>query len=337
MTKTITRRFALTAGAALPLFGILTRPANAAQFTYRLATGQAPSHPVNVQAKAAAARILAASGGRLQIDVFPAAQLGTDQQLLSQVRLGGVQFINIASSILATFVPTAGIVNVGFAFNGYDQVWQAMDGPLGSFISGKIGEAGLMTVGQSWNNGFREITSSAKPIKTPADLANFKIRVPSAPLLTSLFRGLGAYPTPIDFSEVYTALQTHLVDGEENPLAIINTAKLYEVQKFCSLSSHVWDGYWILGNPAAFRALPTDVQAIVLKEFNASALAERQATQTLADSLRVQLAAEGLTFIDIDKSQFRTALATAGFYAAWKQKFGDQTWGLLEQTVGQLA
>jgi tripartite ATP-independent transporter DctP family solute receptor len=337
MSKPISRRFALTAGTALPLFGILTRPADAAQFTYRLATGQAPTHPVNVQAKAAAGRILEATSGRVQINVFPAAQLGTDQQLLSQVRLGGVQFINIASSILATLVPTAGIVNVGFAFDGYAQVWQAMDGPLGAYISSKIGEAGLMTVGKSWNNGFRELTSSAKPIKTPADLANFKIRVPSAPLLTSLFRALGAYPTPIDFSEVYTALQTHLVDGEENPLAIINTAKLYEVQKYCTLTSHVWDGYWILGNPAAFKALSPGDQAIVLKEFNESAIAERQATQALASSLRAQMSSEGLSFIDVDKAQFRKALSTAGFYAGWKQKFGDQTWNLLEQTVGQLA
>jgi TRAP-type C4-dicarboxylate transport system substrate-binding protein len=148
---------------------------------------------------------------------------------------------------------------------------------------------------------------------------------------------LGAYPTPIDFSEVYTALQTHLVDGEENPLAIVNTAKLYEVQKYCSLTSHVWDGYWILGNPAAFKALPPDIQTIVLKEFNASAIAERHDTQALADSLRAQMSGEGLTFIDVDKAQFRSVLSSAGFYASWKQKFGDQTWSLLEQTVGTLA
>ncbi|HQT38555.1 MAG TPA: TRAP transporter substrate-binding protein [Acidocella sp.] len=338
MTKSITRRFALQASAALPLVGILTHRAQAAaQFTYKLATGQAPTHPVNVQAKAAAARILEASGGRLQIDVFPAAQLGTDAQLLSQVRLGGVQFINLASSVLATYVPDAGIVNIGFAFDGYDKVWQAMDGELGSFISKQIGQKGLMTIGKSWNNGFREITSSEKPIHTPADLASFKIRVPNAPLLTSLFKALGAYPTPIDFSEVYTALQTHLVEGQENPLAIINSAKLYEVQKYCSLSSHVWDGYWILGNPAAFQALPADIQAIVLKEFTTAGLAERADTQALENSLQKDMAAKGLTFVDVDKSQFRAKLASAGFYADWKAKFGDQTWGLLEQAVGKLA
>lgn len=337
MTKFITRRATLQASLALPLFGILTSRAQAAQFTYKLATGQAPSHPVNIQAKAAAARILEASSGRLQIDVFPAAQLGTDAQLLSQVRLGGVQFINLASSVLATYVPTAGIVNVGFAFKGYDEVWKAMDGALGTYISAQIGKAGLMTVGQSWDNGFRQITSATKPIKTPADLKNFKIRVPPAPMLTSVFQSLGAYPTPIDFSEVYTALQTHLVDGQENPLAIIDTAKLYEVQKYCSLSSHVWDGYWILGNPAAFKVLPADVQAIVLKEFNQSALAERQASQALSESLQTKMAAAGLNFVEVDKPAFRATLSASGFYANWKTKFGDQAWGLLEQTVGQLA
>jgi len=337
MTRRITRRLALQTAAALPLAGILSRPARAAQFTYKLATGQAPSHPVNVQAKAAAARVLEATGGRLQIDVFPAAQLGTDAQLLSQVRLGGVQFINLASSVLATYVPDAGIVNVGFAFKDYAQVWAAMDGKLGDFISGKIAAAGLMTVGKSWNNGFRQITSSDQPVKTPEDLSGFKIRVPTAPLLTSLFKALGAYPTPIDFSEVYTALQTHLVQGQENPLAIINSAKLYEVQKYCSLTSHVWDGYWILANPAAMQALPDDIRASVLQEFNKAGLAERIDTQALASSLQQDLSKRGLSFIDVDKDQFRAKLASAGFYAGWKQKFGDQAWSLLEQTVGQLA
>jgi tripartite ATP-independent transporter DctP family solute receptor len=256
---------------------------------------------------------------------------------LSQVRLGGVQFINLASAVLATYVPDAGIVNVGFAFNDYDQVWKAMDGALGAFISAQISAKGLLTMGKAWNNGFRQITSSEKPIKTPADLAGFKIRVPSAPLLTSLFKGLGAYPTPIDFSEVYTALQTHLVQGEENPLPIINSAKLYEVQKYCSLTSHVWDTYWILGNPAAFRALPDDVQGVVVKEFDVAAVAERAATQALGTSLRASMGAQGMTFIDVDKSAFRATLSAAGFYSEWKQKFGTQPWSLLEQSVGTLA
>lgn len=330
------RRNLLAAGAALPMFNILAYPADAAQFTYKLATGQAPTHPVNVQARAAAARIREATHGQLEINVFPAAQLGTDAQLISQVRLGAVQFINMASSVLATTVPDAGIVNVGFAFNDYAEVWKAMDGKLGAYVAGKINAAGMRVVGPSWNNGFRQITSSSKPIRHPGDLQNFKMRVPTAPLLTSLFRALGAYPTPIDFSEVYTALQTHLVEGQENPLAIINTAKLYEVQKYCTLSGHVWDGYWILGNPAAINRLPAPVQDAVMREFGQGALAERQATQALSQSLQQSMGSLGLTFMTIDKAEFRAALAKTDFYPSWKAKFGDQAWSLLEQTAGPL-
>lgn len=332
----LARRTVLATAAAVPLFGILTKRAQAAEFTYKMATGQAPSHPVNKRAQEAIDRIAAGSNGRIKINLFPAAQLGTDAQLISQVRIGGVQFINMASSVLATFVPAAGVVNTGFAFSGYDQVWKAMDGELGNYISQAIAKTGLMTIGRSWDNGFRQITTSTKPIKAPDDLKDFKIRVPAAPILTSLFAALGASPTPIDFSEVYTALQTHLVSGQENPLPIISTAKLYEVQKYCSLTGHVWDGYWILGNQAAMKRLPADLLALVLKEFNTSALDERADIAALSQSLQASMSKEGLQFIDVDKAQFRGALAKTDFYPHWKAKFGDQAWSLLESTAGKL-
>ncbi|WP_026439854.1 TRAP transporter substrate-binding protein [Acidocella facilis] len=332
----LTRRTALAGGAALPLFGILTRRAQAAEFTYKMATGQAPSHPVNKRAQEAIDRIAKNSDGRIKIDLFPAAQLGTDAQLISQVRIGGVQFINMASSVLATYVPAAGVVNTGFAFNGYDQVWQAMDGALGKYIGQSIDKAGLTMIGRSWDNGFRQITTSTKSIKTPEDLKNFKIRVPPAPILTSLFAALGASPTPIDFSEVYTALQTHLVDGQENPLPIIATAKLYEVQKYCSLTGHVWDGYLILGNPAALNRLPAEMKAMVIHEFDQAGKDERTDIAALSKSLQADMSAKGLQFLDVDKANFRTALAKTDFYPHWKAKFGDQAWSLLESVSGTL-
>jgi TRAP-type C4-dicarboxylate transport system substrate-binding protein len=129
----ITRRGLLMAGAAVPLCGILTRRASAAEFSYKLATGQDPTHPVNIRAQEAIDRIGEATGGRLEIKLFPANQLGSDTELLTQVRNGGVEFFNQSSSILATFVPTAGIVNTGFAFANYESVWRAMDGELGSY------------------------------------------------------------------------------------------------------------------------------------------------------------------------------------------------------------
>ncbi|MDE2604894.1 MAG: TRAP transporter substrate-binding protein [Burkholderiales bacterium] len=333
----ISRRHVLTGAAALPLFTILPRRASAAEFTYKLATGQDPSHPVNKRAQEAIDRIKAATNGRLDIRLFPANQLGSDTDLMSQVRNGGVEFFNQASSVLSTLVPAAGIVNTGFAFDDYDHVWRAMDGALGNYVRAQVEKVGLLTMSKPWDNGFRQVTMSTKPINSPEDLRGVKLRVPAAPMLSSLFTALGASPTPINFNEVYSALQTKLVEGQENPLAIIATARLYEVQKYCSLTNHVWDAYWILGNRKAVERLPKDVQAIVYREFDRSANDERADTAALSKSLRADLQGKGLQFADVDKKAFKAALAKTSFYKDWRGKFGDEAWKLLEQNSGALA
>jgi tripartite ATP-independent transporter DctP family solute receptor len=334
--KRFTRRGALAAGAALPLVGILGRPASAADFTYKLATGQDPTHPINTRGQEAIDRIREASKGRLDIKLFPANQLGSDTDLLSQVRSGGVEFFNLSTSILATLVPAAGIPNTGFAFTDYAAVWKAMDGALGDYIRTQITKSGIIPVCKIQDNGFRQITTSTHPITKPEDLQGLKIRVPPAPILTSLFAALGAGPTPINFNELYSALQTKIVEGQENPLAIIATTRLYEVQKFCSMTGHVWDGYWILGNRRAWQALPDDLRKIATQEFDKSALDERADIAKLSDSLRAQLTAKGLTFNDVDRNSFRDALRKTSFYKDWKAKFGDEAWALLEASSGQL-
>lgn len=337
MTIRLSRRSVLAATAAFPLASILSRRGEAAEITLKLATGQDPSHPVNKRAQEAIARIAEATNGRVEIRLFPANQLGSDTDLIAQLRAGGVDFFNLAASVLATLVPAAGIVNVGFAFTDYGQVWKAMDGELGTYIKSQIEKAGIFAVGRSWNNGFRQVTSSTRPIKTPEDFKGFKMRVPNAPLLTSLFTSLGAGPTPLNFNEVYSALQTKVVEGQENPLPIIATAKLYEVQKYCSLTSHVWDGYWILGNKRSFAALPADVQEVIIREFDRSAADERADTEKLSLTLRDDLAAKGLEFVEVDKSTFRDALRKTTFYKDWQTKFGPDAWKLLENVSGSLS
>jgi tripartite ATP-independent transporter DctP family solute receptor len=335
-TPKITRRTLLAAGAAMPLCGTLVRTASAAEFNYKLATGQDPTHPVNTRAQEAIDRIREATGGRLDIKLFPANQLGSDTDLLTQVRNGSVEFFNLSSSILSTFAPVAGIVNTGFAFENYDAVWKAMDGELGAYVRAQIAKTPIMTVSKIWDNGFRQITSSSREIKTPEDLKGFKIRVPPAPLLTSLFKALDAGPSPINFNELYSALQTKVVDGQENPLPIIATTRLYEVQKSCSLTAHVWDGYWILGNKRAFERLPQDVRDIVTREFDRSAVDQRADIARLSESLREDLSGKGLQFIQVDRAPFRQALGKTTFYKEWKGKFGDEAWALLEKSSGKL-
>lgn len=331
-----TRRQFLGTAAALPLFSIGTGKANAAEFTYKLATGQDPTHPVNKRAQEAIDRIRNATGGRLDIRLFPANQLGSDTDLLSQVRSGGVEFFNQASVVLSTLVPAAGIVNTGFAFADYNQVWKAMDGPLGAYVRAQIEKLGLLTMSKPWDNGFRHVTTSTKPVRTPDDLRGLKLRVPAAPMLSSLFTALGASPTPINFNELYSALQTKLVEGQENPLAIISTARLYEVQKYCSMTNHVWDAYWILGNRKAVERLPKDIQEIVRREFERSATDERADIASLSTSLRSDLGAKGLQLIEPDKKAFKAALAKTSFYKDLRAKFGDEAWKLLQDSVGSL-
>jgi tripartite ATP-independent transporter DctP family solute receptor len=331
-----TRRQVLGAASALPLFSIASRPAKAAEFTYKFATGQDPSHPVNKRAQEAIDRIRTATGGRLDIKLFPANQLGSDTDLLSQVRSGGVEFFNQASVVLSTFVPAAGIVNTGFAFHDYNEVWKAMDGPLGTYVRAQIEKAGILAMSKPWDNGFRHVTTSTKPVKTPDDLKGLKLRVPAAPMLSSLFTALGASPTPINFNEVYSALQTKLVEGQENPLAIISTARLYEVQKYCSLTNHVWDAYWILGNRKAMERLPKDIQDIVRRELEKAATDERADIAALSVSLRTDLASKGVQIIEPDKKAFKDALAKGTFYKDLRAKFGDDAWKLLQDSVGSL-
>lgn len=337
--KGITRRQVLKAGAvaaALPMFSIMTRPANAAEFTYKFATGQDPTHPVNKRAQEAIERIRNATNGRLEIKLFPANQLGSDTDLMSQIRNGGVEFFNQASVVLSTLVPAAGIVNTGFAFHDYKEVWSAMDGPLGAYVRAQIEKVGLLTMSKPWDNGFRQITTSTKPVKTAGDLKGLKLRVPAAPMLTSLFTALGASPTPINFNEVYSSLQTKLVEGQENPLAIISTARLYEVQKFCAMSNHVWDAYWILGNRRAIERLPKDIQEIVRRELDKAATDERADIASLSISARNDLAAKGVQIIEPDKNSFKDTLAKGTFYKDLRSKFGEDAWKLLQNSVGSL-
>src|SRR4051812_28601399 len=221
----MTRRGLLAAGAAVPLCGILTRPASAAEFNYKLATGQDPTHPVNTRAQEAIDRIREATNGRLEIKLFPANQLGSDTDLLTQVRNGSVEFFNLSASILATFAPVSGIVNTGFAFENYDAVWKAMDGELGTYIRAQIAKTPIQTVSKIWDNGFRHITSSTREIKTPDDLKNFKIRVPPAPILTSLFKALDAGPAPINFNEANWPPRTKAWNGKRNRLPSTPTTR----------------------------------------------------------------------------------------------------------------
>jgi TRAP-type transport system periplasmic protein len=335
------RRTLLKASAASAVLGGVGAPfvarAQQAEFTYKFANNLPDSHPLNIRAKEMSAAIKTETNGRVDVQVFPNNQLGSDTDMLSQIRSGGVEFFTLSGLILATLVPAASINGMGFAFPDYPTVWKAMDGELGAYVRGEIAKANLIAMEKIWDNGFRQTTSSTKPITGPDDYKGFKIRVPVSPLWTSMFRAFDAAPASINFNEVYSALQTKIVEGQENPLALISTAKLYEVQKYCSLTNHMWDGYWFLANRRAWEALPADVRTVVARNINAAAVNARADTERLNATVRQELASKGLTFNQPDVAPFREKLRSAGFYSEWKRKYGDHAWELLEKSVGKLS
>jgi tripartite ATP-independent transporter DctP family solute receptor len=295
------------------------------------------THPSNIRVREAVDAIKKESNGRVDISVFPNNQLGGDTDMLSQVRSGAIDFFPLSGLILQTLVPLAGINGLAFAFKDYQTVWQAMDGELGAFIRAQIAKAGLVAMDQQWDNGYRQMTSSTKPIKGPDDLKGFKIRVPPSPLWTSMFKAFEASPASINFSETYSALQTKVVEGQENPLAIISAAKLYEVQKYLSKTNHMWDGFWFLANAKSWNAIPANLRAIIAKNLNEGAKKQREDIFALNTSLEKELAAKGLAFNEVDQSAFRAKLASAGFYKEWKGKYGDEAWALLEKYAGKIS
>jgi tripartite ATP-independent transporter DctP family solute receptor len=329
----LTRRHAIAAGAAGAFLG---HAAHAAEFDFKIGFNVPDTHPMSIRIVEASKTILEKSNGRLNIKVFPNSLLGGDTEMLSQVRSGGMELFGAPTLTLSTLVALSGLPSVGFAFKSYDQIWAAMDGDVGTMIRAAITKSGLVPLGVVWDNGFRQITSSKAPITTPADFAGFKIRVPNTALLTSLFSNLGASPTSINVNELYSALQTHVVEGQENPFALIDTQKFYEVQKYCTVLNHCWSGYWTVANRRALARLPDDLRGLLEQTLNAGALVERADLAKADAATKAALAAKGLQFNAPDPAPFQAAAKAKGFYNQWKQTYGAEAWAALEHYTGAI-
>jgi len=254
--------------------------------------------------------------------------------MLTQLRSGALQFMTLDGAILASVVPVAAIASIGFAFKDSNNAFQAFDGRLGDYVRGEIANKGMYAFQIIWENGMRMVTSSTHPITNAGDFAGFKIRTPPGNLYIDLFKSLGASPTPINFSELYPALQTKIVDGQENPLLNIEFARMYEVQKYLSLTAHMWGAYWLLSNGEFWDALPNDLKNIVGRNARIYGLRMRKQVVAFNNSLLGKLQSQGMTVNTPDRNSMRAKLG--GFYKNWKAQFGDQAWSILESYSGKL-
>ncbi len=332
------KRRTLLVGAAstLALPAVFTGKGNTADFKLRYAHNLPTTHPMHLRAVDAVAKIKEETGGKVEIGIFPNNQLGGDTDMLSQLRAGGINFFTLSGLILSNLIPVTSINGIAFAFNGYDDVWKAMDGELGEHVRKEIRGAGLVVLDKMWDSGFRQVLSNSAPINGPEDLVGLKIRVPVSPLWTSLFTAFRSLPTSINFNEVYSALESNIVNATENPISVINLSKLYEVTKYCSLTNHMWDGFHFLANRASWEQLPSELSTVIAKHFNEAALLQRADVAAAEAVVGSELEAKGLVFNKPDPAPFRETLVKAGFYADWKAKFGEEAWAALEKTAGKL-
>lgn len=336
MPKRLTRKQFLATAVAGAVSLAAPRVRAAKTYVAKFGVDLPPDHPTPVHVEAAAAEIKAQTNGAVTIQVFPNNQLGDDEHMLSNLRLGAMQLMGIGDNILAELVPAAAIDNIGFAFKDSKTAWAALDGEVGALIRPQIEKAGLHPLHDAWDMGFREITTSTKPIVTPDDLAGLKIRVPPSQMNLSIFKALGAAPVTMNSANLYTALQTKVVDAQETPLGVIETTKWYQVQKYCSLTNHMWVGYWMTFNGAFWQSLPKAYQDIIETAFSKAAKAQRVANAELNGSLQGKLESQGLVFNKPDTALFQQALVKAGHYREWKEKFGPALWTALEKYTGPL-
>lgn len=292
---------------------------------------------VSVRIVEAIGRIQTESGGEVKIDFFPGSTLGPETEVLSQVRSGALDACVLSTIVLSSVVPRSSLSGVGFAFTSYDEVFRALDGELGSFIKAEIKKAGLTTVGRIFNFNFRNMTSTKRPIRTPDDLRGFKMRVPNGALWLSMFKAFDAGPISVNYAELYSALQTGLVDGTDLGASQVVDAQLGDLQHFIAVTNHLWDGPWVLANSDSWNDLPAEHRALIEKHLTQAALEQREDTVAADLTARMFLTQRGVEVFEVDRAQFKQKLSGAGFYAEWKRRFGPDAWGILERAAGGIS
>ncbi|HEY4440282.1 MAG TPA: TRAP transporter substrate-binding protein [Candidatus Elarobacter sp.] len=337
MTMSTRGAFLTSTATAFASVAFVRSPALAAEFSGKAGTNQPVDHPLSVAMRDIWATVRKETNGRVDVSVFPNNQLGGDTAMLQQLRAGALQVMTLDGGILEAVVPAAAIQSVGFAFPDVQTAYKAFDGKLGAFVRAEIEAKDIHVFDKIWENGLRQITASPKPIRTLGDLAGFKIRTPNSRFALDLFKSLGAAPVSMNFSELYTSLQTKIVDGQENPLTNIEFARFFEVQKYLSLSSHMWGGYWLITNNEWWKKIPGSMQSTIAAVASTITDRQRKDVDALNESLIGKLKSQGMEINSIsgaDRNAMKAKLAD--YYARWKKEFGEQAWSLMEGYTGKL-
>ena len=310
-----------------------------------------PQQPFDVASAAMAAvfksEVEANSNGQIKVDIFPNGVLGKEAETMVQVKSGVVQSFISSSGGMAQFYPLIDVTNMPFAFSSYNVGYKVYDGPFGQDLAADIEKkAGFKVLGFGESGGFFAITNAKRPLKSPADMKGIKLRTMALPLHQAIVKALGASPTTVAWAEVYTSLQTGVVDGQMNPISIITMAKFQEVQKYITLTNHLYAPYvWVM-NPKFYAGLSAELQTVVDDAARTALLAGRGLSRiidgsdkglpTLAEKMQVYVPTKA------EMKQFRDVAIPAAreFMSAQYKKEGealvDKFFAAIEQAEKEL-
>ncbi len=258
--------------------------------------------------------------GVVEVQIFPNAQLGSEEEASQMVMLGLLSASAAGSGSLGTFVPEVELFNLPFIFRDLPHFYRVMDGPVGRQVAAKIEETLDCVVLGYWFSGIRNVWNSKRPILSPDDLKGLKIRVMASPILVETFNALGAQATPMSFGQLYSALQMGVVDGAETDHIDLLQERFYDVTKHVSYTNHMFLSIGLIFSRKQFDNLPPDIQEVVLRAGRESVDAEREQMETLTNAALIELKEKGLEFYEVDKKPFQEKVT--GVYEKNAEKVG---------------
>jgi TRAP-type transport system periplasmic protein len=289
-------------------------PAMAQTVKLTLGHGAAPGNPRHEAAVKFADTVKAKTNGRIEIQVAHSAQLGDDAAMVTALRSGSLDMSANSQGAVSTVVPEYAALGLPFLFADIQKAWQLMDGPIGQELGQKAAAKGMVQLGL-WDNGIRQMSNSKRPIRTPGDLKGLKMRTPPDPITVDIMQALGADAQQIKFSELYVALQQGVVDGQENPLTNIASAKLYEVQKYISMTGHKYESTPFLMSKRSWDRLSPADQKIFTDAAAEATQMQRRMNKEADDKLVAELKGKGAQIDTVDAKVF--ADASKSVYDKW--------------------
>jgi len=279
-----------------------------------LGHGAAPGNPRHEAAVKFAELVKANTKGRIEIQVAHSSQLGDDAAMVTAIRSGTLDMSANSQGAVAAVVPEYSALGLPFLFSDITKAWKMLDGPIGQELAKRSEAKGMIVLGY-WDNGIRHLSNSKRPVKAPADVKGLKIRTPPDAITVDIMQALGADPQQIKFSELYVALQQGVVDGQENPLANIESAKLYEVQKYITLTGHKYEATPFLMSKRSWDKLSPADQKVFLAAGAEATQLQRKLSKDADLKLVGELKAKGVQIDTVDNAPF--VQATRSVYDKW--------------------